>query len=304
MKKIISLVLVILTLFSVMSIGVSAASYVTEDIFTYNNTGSGFEITGIRYDCTVTSGTTYKIPDTHNDLPVIGIAASALRDTNISAIILSNNTTYISDKAFAACENLRRVYMPKTLTFISDSAFNSCPNFKFVYYQGTKDMWNNLISTHHPYGTLKNVTAYCNYPTYCYHISTQYHSQKNPTCSTPGLTQGRTCNDCGDIVDGLEPIPATGKHTEARRVLVHNTCTEGGSYEIYCTGDPNCTYSVIGYTQATGHDIPSRSQKCSNCDYQCKCHCHKLDFIAKIMVFFYKLFKVKKYCECGDMKHW
>ena len=95
-----------------------------------------------------------------------------------------------------------------------------------------------------------------------------------PTCTTTGLTSGKKCSGCREILVAQEPIPALG-HTEMIDTQVNPTCTAGGltqgkhcsvcgevliaqvvinplghSYRAVVTA-PNCTDQ--GYTTYTCH---------------------------------------------------
>ena len=82
---------------------------------------------------------------------------------------------------------------------------------------------------------------------------------------------------------------------------VAETCTEKGY-----TGAKICKYCGLTIKAneeipATGHILDNLEQ-CLNCDFVCKCNCHKggiSSFFFKILNFFQKLFGQNKICECG-----
>ena len=97
-------------------------------------------------------------------------------------------------------------------------------------------------------------------------------SGKPATCTETGLTEGKKCSFCGEILVKQEEILALG-HTDENNDGKCDRCGEK-------TGDP----------------APSDpSQNCS-------CNCHKkgiANFFFKILLFFQKIFKVNRVCNCG-----
>lgn len=97
-----------------------------------------------------------------------------------------------------------------------------------------------------------------------------------PTCTEPGLTAGKKCSGCGEILESQKDIPATG-HTY-RTVVTKPTCTKQGHTTHSC----HCGDSYVdSYVAALGHSMGSWKQTkaptctekgtekrdCANCDY-------------------------------------
>lgn len=309
MKKVISLLLAVLMLVSVIPMSASALSYKEVNYFHYVWVGEkgGWEVEGVMnsYKKSMSSGV-YKIPDTYNGSPIVGIGEEAFSGISITSLILSNNTQYIKAKAFYRCDYLRYIYMPKTLTSIALNAFNASGLYS-VYFQGTKAEWRDLIKDFSSTSVLKNASVFCEYPDYCYHISKTRYEKIEPTCIKTGRESGTVCNDCGDTLSGLNEIPTIPHNPYTVVWEKRPTCTENGYFVRYCNRDENCTYSEYGGdSEPLGHNFARRDPACRRgCGFVCSCRCHKEDFLWKIIQFFYKLFRIKEHCECGYYRtHW
>ena len=119
------------------------------------------------------------------------------------------------------------------------------------------------------------------------------------TCTKTGLTEGKKCSSCGEILVAQTQTPK----------LEHNiissskapTCTDGGYTISECS---MCDYSEIKDIPATGHKYSGGV--CVNCgasqSVNCGHMCHQSGFngfIWKIVRFFWKLFNMNPVCECG-----
>jgi hypothetical protein len=75
----------------------------------------------------VCTDTCIVVPDTYQDLPVIGVASYAFDgDTSIEKVVLPETVKSIGAEAFDGCVALREVILPDTLTDIQVRAFREC----------------------------------------------------------------------------------------------------------------------------------------------------------------------------------
>ena len=137
------------------------------------------------------------------------------------------------------------------------------------------------------------------------------------TCANCSYTKDTTIKAYGsNPADHKHPELGINDNSTLKKVAeVKPTCTAGGHLEYYeCT---RCSYSqyVIDhdafYVAPTGHKDNGKGE-CDVCgktlagDYtdNCGCICHKesgfMKFIYKIVNFFWKLFGIKKTCDCGN----
>ena len=91
----------------------------------------------------------------------------------------------------------------------------------------------------------------------------------SPTCENTGLTKGKHCSKCGEVILEQQVIPATG-HTNAEAVIENNidaTCTTAGSFDevVYCSVcDVEISRESIT-VDALGHDVITHDAQKPTC---------------------------------------
>lgn len=60
-------------------------------------------------------------------------------------------------------------------------------------------------------------------------------SRIEPTCTKSGLTEGKICSICSEVIASPQPIPPTGHKPDNGRITVKSTCTHKGIKEYTCT---------------------------------------------------------------------
>ena len=100
----------------------------------------------------------------------------------------------------------------------------------------------------------------------CTEHSEEIIDSKAATCTESGLTEGKKCSICGEIIVKQEVIPANGHKYEASETKP--TCTDAGYTTYSCTA---CDYSYTAdEVDALGHDWLNATcdapETCSVCD--------------------------------------
>ena len=118
---------------------------------------------------------------------------------------------------------------------------------------------------------------------------------------------------CETYLSGGKEIPALGHDIVTDIEAVKPTCTENGRTQgVHCT---RCDYKVEAVEiKPLGHTDDDNDGKCDRCgekagepapsnpSHNCSCACHKkgiANFFFKIILFFQKIFKKNRVCNCG-----
>lgn len=168
----------------------------------------------------------------------------------------------------------------------------------------------NITVANHTGGTASCVTkatcTYCgeNYGELGAHVETVIATIP-ATCTQSGLTQGKKCSVCNEVLVAQNPLEPLGHLFSAWNVIERATCESEGLERRECS---RCHAAEEKELAKKDHSDNNGDGNCDDCgrnikEANCKCICHNnnifVKIIYKIVHFFWKLFKLKRSCACG-----
>ncbi len=150
--------------------------------------------------------------------------------SDIETLNIAKGVEVIESDAFAYCKQLKEIHLPNTITEIQDNAFRDCDNVTDVYFYGTEAQFNSItVGTSNDClegSWWSSTTIHFVDPNQCRHENTSVIPAVAPTCEKAGLSEGKVCADCGEVLTEQEAVPATGIHTYEKGI-----CTMCGKEE-------------------------------------------------------------------------
>lgn len=237
MKKIVSMLLVLVVLVSCMTL-MAAASEVGEEVtVSFTATGNpGFACYGakINYD--------------HEALTLVAIEEGALSEKGLfigtvssGEIGFANNVDITGDGVlFTATFKINEsAKLGETYAVTVELDLASTANAKLEPVSFTLNGGSITVA--------------------CPHKHTEIKNDKKATCDTDGYTGDTWCTDCGNKIGDGKVIAATG-HSYKSEVTKKATCTEAGEMTYTCE---HCGHSYTEVIKATGHSY--KDGECSDC---------------------------------------
>ena len=171
----------------------------------------GNEVTDVILDDTVTV-----IPD------------RAFRNAQIVSITIPNSVTTIDSNSFEGCTSLTNVTIGTGVTTIGWRAFYGCTGLTEITFEGnapafaSSNVFSNVKATaYYPAGNetwteavRQNYGGKITWKLYCPDEHTEVVDKAvEATCTTDGLTEGKHCSVCDEVIVAQEVVPALGHST-------------------------------------------------------------------------------------------
>ena len=185
---------------------------------------------------------------------------------------MPNSVTNIGDYAFKDCTSLTSITIPNSVKSMGSVVFAYCTGLTSINFEGTIAQWNIIRKFSNWDQDIGAYVVYCTDGNICKEHVEVVDAAVEPTCTETGLTEGKHCSVCGEVLVAQEVVEALGHSYES--TVTPPTATADGSIEYTC---PNCDDSyteaivpteftvtsenreMVGYTGATGEvlDIPA-----------------------------------------------
>ena len=207
------------------------------------------------------------------------IGASAFQGAGLTNVVIPEGDTFVGYGAFAWCKDLQTVRIEPGVSALGDLAFYMCTGLNQLYFDGDAPEFGE--------NTFEEVNATAYYPgdnnTWTADVRQNYGGKitwminapgcshtvvvtpgKAATCTESGLTEGKHCSVCGEVIVAQQTVSATGHNWKDATCTSAKTCKTcgatsgnalGHSWKAATCSTPK-TCSVCGATSgyALGHD--------------------------------------------------
>ena len=170
------------------------------------------------------------------DIPssVTYLGSGVFQSSGLESIEIPEGVKYIKDYSFLNCSALSSVTIPSSVTDIGGQAFYGCSVLTDIYYGSDEQAWNQITIAANN-NSLSSATIHYTNPCAEGHTE-ETISGKAATCTEDGLTDGKKCSVCGEILEKQTVIPASHN-------FVDGFCSKCGAITGSCGADgDNLTY--------------------------------------------------------------
>ena len=152
----------------------------------------------------------------------------AFRNAQIASITIPNSVTTIDSNSFEGCTSLTNVTIGTGVTTIGWRAFYGCTGLTEITFEGnapafaSSNVFSNVKATaYYPAGNetwteavRQNYGGKITWKLYCPDEHTEVVDKAvEATCTTDGLTEGKHCSVCNEVIVVQEVVPALGHST-------------------------------------------------------------------------------------------
>lgn len=106
----------------------------------------GVEVIGVKDE--IFTLTDIVIPDTIDDVPIVGIGARAFENCkNLDTVVMPESVLRIGNYAFSGCTGLSGMYIPQSVKFLGNGVFYECTGIKEIAIpEGVEFLYENLFA--------------------------------------------------------------------------------------------------------------------------------------------------------------
>ena len=152
----------------------------------------------------------------------------------LETLYLSGGVESIGEYAFYLCYELRELHFPNTLRSIGSCAFDQSEKLSDVYFYGSKDEWNAVqIDSNNIFLELFAMKHFVDGDA-CRHQNLIILPAVEAGCTASGLSAGKVCNDCGEVIEAQKSIPAAGHDWDGGEVTREPSVSDRGERTYTC----------------------------------------------------------------------